>query len=151
LQIVHSPGGGERSCAAGAVAAFIKSPGARQGRLERCLRPCLSPRDRAGCWLTIKLRANRLARGRPGIRFVCGLPHGLLELRNRVAAGARMRRGAEKQNGDDESGCGSHDVSSQFECEIGARHLPPTVVGGKISFQSLFMLITTQPLCFDSS
>jgi hypothetical protein len=25
------------------------------------------------------------------------------------------------------------------------------VVGGKISFQSLFMLITTQPLCFDSS
>ena len=62
-----------------------------------------------------------------------------------------MRHGAEKEDGDDESGDSSHDVSSEFECEVDPFHLPPTVVGGKTSFQSFFMLITVQPFCFASS
>src|SRR5438093_11569505 len=97
LQAVHSPGCGERSCATDTIALCIESLGARQGHVECCLRARLGAGHRAGGWLAVKLGVDCLARGRPGIRIICELPHGLLELRDRVAARAGTHRcGAEE-------------------------------------------------------
>src|SRR5262245_28670141 len=150
LQIVHLLGRHERLCATGPIAAGIEPLGARQGLLEVCLCSRLGPRYRAGRRLAIKLRTNGLPRKRSSVWIACGLPQALLELRDRVAARTGMQRGgAEAQDGDYKSGSPSHDVTSRFECASmsAAFHLvaPPTVLVGKTSIQSSFMLITIQP------
>src|SRR5262249_33274905 len=142
--------------AANAIAAGIEPLGAHQGLLEGCLCSRLGSRYRTGRRLAIKLRANGLPRKGSSVWIACGLPQALLELRDCVAARAGMQRGsAETQDGNDESWGPSHDITSRSACEsmFCSSHLVPrpTVSGGKMSFQSFFMLITIQPFCFASS
>src|SRR5262245_42480070 len=117
LQIVHSLGGGECPRTPGAIAAGIEPLGARHGRIECGLGACIGLLDRTWRRLLAELRPDRLDPKGPRIRVASGLPHGLLELRDRLSARAGLRRcNAETQGGGD-NGCGRlsvHDRSCVF-------------------------------------
>jgi hypothetical protein len=90
LQIVHSPGGGERPRAPCAMSLGVEPLGACQRRRECRFRPLLGASDRGRRRLIAQLCANRLRRHGSGIRIPRRLAHRLLELRNLAGAGTSM-------------------------------------------------------------
>src|SRR5262249_13884698 len=112
-ETVHSLSIREGFRATGLIALLVEALGPCQRGRECRLCPPLGPPDRIRRRLAASLCTNSLLRSRPCETVPCRLAHRLLELRDRVAAGAGVDRcSADEQDGGDK-GCGHfHDVIS---------------------------------------